>query len=231
MQSDFRLFGPLHLFIIAAVPGIAAALAWAARRNTPARPAIATVLGTFLMLNEVTWYIWRIRHEGWRYPEGLPLQLCDLSLWATVAALLTRNQWAYELSYFAGIAGAGMAILTPDLWAPTYSYPTAYFFLAHGTLVAGVLYMTWSGLARPRPGCVWRAMLMVNIFAMVVGLFNAVNRTNYFYLCRKPGGASLVDYLGPWPYYLVSVEFVMAFLFWLLWLPFRRKPVAILREA
>jgi hypothetical integral membrane protein (TIGR02206 family) len=115
-----------------------------------------------------------------------------------------------------------MAVLTPDLWAPTYSYPTAYFFLAHGLLISGVLYLTWSGELRPRPGCVWRAWAMVNAFAVLVGIFNAVHGTNYFYLCRKPGGASILDFLGPWPVYLLAVEVVTLFLFWLLWLPFRK---------
>jgi hypothetical integral membrane protein (TIGR02206 family) len=230
MQTDFRLFGPVHLSIIAAIPLSAAALTLASRRSPLARRAIAPALALALFMNEVVWNVWRIRHEGWRYPEGLPLQLCDLAIWATVVALLGRNQWAYELAYFAGLAGAGMATLTPDLWAPTCSYPTAYFFAAHGLTIAGVLYLAWSGLARPLPGCVWRAMAMVNGWAVLVGIFNALNGTNYFYLCRKPAGPSLLDFLGPWPWYLASVELVAALLFTLLWLPFRtwrRAPRAV----
>jgi hypothetical integral membrane protein (TIGR02206 family) len=115
-----------------------------------------------------------------------------------------------------------MALLTPDLWAPFPSYPTVYFFLAHGVVVAAILMLVWSKLAVPKPGCVRRALLLVNAYAIVIGILNFVFGTNYMYLCSKPFGTSLLDYLGPWPLYIAGGEAVALIVFWLLWLPFRR---------
>jgi hypothetical integral membrane protein (TIGR02206 family) len=217
VHSDFRLFGPLHLAIIAAIPLLAWILSRFAGRKT------ILFLGVALLINELGWYAYKLSVEGCRFPEGLPLQLCDLSLWITVAAALTLKPWAVETAYFAGVAGAGMAVLTPELWAPTLSYPTAYFFAAHGGIIVIVLTILWSGTVPLRPGSPWRALGVACAFAALAGAFNAIFKTNYMYLCRKPASASLLDAFGPWPLYIIAGFGMAALLFWLLWLPFRPR--------
>jgi hypothetical integral membrane protein (TIGR02206 family) len=222
MRTDFVLFSAVHLAIIAAIPALAGLLALSARRRPAVSRPIRLVLGCFLLVNELIWYAWRIHTEGVRFPEGLPLELCDLALWMTVLTALTLKQWSFEVSYFAGLGGSSMAVLTPDLWAPLLSYPTIYFFLAHGGVIAVLLFLIWSKLARPRAGCLWRVLAILNGYAALIALFNFVFETNYMYLCRKPAGASLLDYMGPWPVYILVGEIFAIGLFSLLWLPFRR---------
>jgi hypothetical integral membrane protein (TIGR02206 family) len=205
---------------MAAIPGAAAALAVLARRKPCLSRFIAGWLGCFLAVNEIVWYTWRLHAEGFRFPEGLPLELCDLTLWLTVASTLTLRPALFEFAWLAGLAGSAMAVITPDLWAPPLSYPTIYFFLEHGGVIATLLYLVWSGLARPRPGCVWRTFGLLNAYAAFTGLFDAVFHTNYMYLCRKPSSASPLDFLGPWPIYLAGGEAMALILFWLLWMPF-----------
>lgn len=222
MGSELPLFGPLHLAVIVAVPGSAWALARFAGGGERRCRCVARGLAVMLAVNEIIWYAFRLRMEGFRFPEALPLNLCDVTLWLTVAAALSHRPLCYELAWFWGVAGSGMAVLTPDLWAPCFSYPTIYFFLAHGGAIATLLYLVLTRLARPRRGAFRRALVGVNLFALLVGLFNLHYGTNYMFLCEKPAGASLLDRLGPWPWYLLGGEAVAVALFWLLWLPFRR---------
>lgn len=218
MNVEWRLFGPWHLAILLAI----ALAAWALRHGLPRSPRAASwTIAAVLVTGELIWYTYRLRVEGFRFPEGIPLQLCDLTVWLTAFTLLFRRQAVFEFTFFAGLAGAAMALLFPDLWAPLCSYPSIYFFFAHGLIVASLAATAWSGLMRPKPGCVWRSMLVLNVYAAIVAAFNLVYGTNYMYLCEKPAGASPLDYMGPWPWYVASGEFAALGLFTILWLPFK----------
>ena len=214
-------FSTLHLAIVAAVPLTGWALAASSRGRPRVGRAIRLGLAAVIGLDELAWYAYAFA-QGWvKPPDGLPLDLCDVVLWLTVFALLTSRPWALDTIYYLGIAGSGMAVLTPDVGAPFPSYPGVKFFVAHGTVVAAILFLVWTGALRPRPGSWWRVLIGVNAYAAIVALVNARYGTNYMYLCRKPASSTLLDLFGPWPWYLLGAEVVALLLFWLLHLPVR----------
>ena len=217
------MLGATHLAIIFAIPVAAWGLSKIARRGPSSARTIRLSLGGLLAVNELAQYAYLYRLGAVHFPDGLPLQLCDLTLWCAILAAFFRIQWCFEFAYFAGIAGGGMAILTPDLWAAVASYATISFFIAHAGTIVIILTLIGSGSMRPRPGSAWRAFAILNIFAALVGGFDAVFGTNYLYLRQKPAQASLLDLMGPWPVYIVSGEAVALVLFLLLALPFRRS--------
>jgi len=217
MADQFVIFGPFHRIVLTVMLAAGIALGLLFRRFPRARYA----LGSFLAVNEIVWYVWRIRAEGIRFPEALPLQLCDLTLWCTVAACFTLRRWPFEILYYTGLSGTLLTVMTPDLWAPPLSYPTLYFFTAHGGVVSSALALTLGRLQRPEPRSWLRALVAVNLWALAVGSFNLAFGTNYMYLCEKPASATLLDFFGPWPGYLLVGELVAVTLFYLLWLPFR----------
>jgi len=221
MTSNFRLFGPAHLFIIAVVVLLAAVLAAIQRRLAPGSKILRIGLAVALLLDSAIYYGYLSVRGQLSFPDHLPLELCDASLFLVIIALLTLNKLAYDLAYYGALAGATMAILTPNLWEPFPSFGTVQFFVAHGLIVAGALFLAWSRLARPRTWSVGRAMLGVNLFAACVGAFDAVYKTDYMYLRAKPQNASMLDFLGPWPWYIVAAEGVALVIFLLLYLPFR----------
>lgn len=216
-------FSPAHLAIVAAVPLAAGLLAaWARGRPGVAR-GLRLALAAAIGADELVWYGYALA-RGWVAPPfGLPLDLCDVVLWLTVYALLTSRPWALDAVYYLGLAGSGMAVLTPDLGAPFPSYPAVKFFVAHGGVVAAVLFLVWSGALRPRRGSWWAVFLGVNAYAAAIALFDARYGTNYLFLRRKPESPTLLDLLGPWPWYLVGAEGVALALLWLLHLPVRRR--------
>jgi hypothetical integral membrane protein (TIGR02206 family) len=217
-------FSPVHLAIVASVPLVAWGLAALGRRGPDAARRIRLALAAAIASNELAWYGYLLAHGEVAPPHGLPLELCDVVLWLTVYALLTPRAWALESIYYLGLAGSGMAVLTPDVGAPFPSYPGVKFFVAHGSVVAAILFLVWTGALRPRRGSWWRVLLGVNAYAALVGLFNARFGTNYMYLCEKPRSRTLLDLFGPWPWYLLGAEVVAVALFFALYLPMRPRP-------
>lgn len=124
------LFGPLHLTLIAIIVAACAILSIACRRKLVDRRVTRLTLGWALVINELIWWDFRYSHEG-LHLWNLPLQLCDVTLWMSALACVSLFAPVIEFAYFGGLARAGMAILTPDLWSPWPSYyPAIYFFLA-----------------------------------------------------------------------------------------------------
>ena len=72
-------------------------------------------LGGLLAVASLGWHGYCLL-RGWiRFPDSLPIAICDISLLLSAVALLTLRPWAYEFAYYNGF-GALMAVLTPDLW-------------------------------------------------------------------------------------------------------------------
>lgn len=221
MPPGLHIFGLVHLVILGMVPGIAAILAVVQRTILTGRRDIRFGLAILLFATTASYYGYFAAHGAKMFPNHVPLELCDASLWLVIAALLTLKPVVFDVAYYWAMAGASMSLLTPNMVNPTL-FLAIQFFADHGLIVCATLYLVWSGQGRPRPGSVSRSMLALNIFAVVAGIFDFLFKTNYMFLCVKPPTVSLLDVLGPWPWYILVCEAVGYGLFLLLYLPFRK---------
>lgn len=149
------------------------------------------------------------------------MQLCDAGVWLSVLACLTVIPAIVEFAYFAGLAGATMALLTPNLISPWPTYPAIYFFAAHGGIVISMVALVFGGCGKLRRGAVWRSFGLLMAYAALVGLVDWASGSNFMFLLRKPDAASALDGMGPWPWYLLSGAAAGLMFFGLLWLPVR----------
>lgn len=152
--------------------------------------------------------------------QVLPLHVCGILFYISAYALWTRRQLAFEISYYWTFGGTAHSLITPDVPVgfPTLEYFS--FFVSHGLLLLAALYLTLVLRLRPRPGSMWKALGAINLFAVLVGAINLVLGTNYMFLMAKPAASTLMDYLGPWPWYLLSLEGIAVVSFALWYLPF-----------
>jgi hypothetical integral membrane protein (TIGR02206 family) len=217
-----NLFGPLHLSILGVIAAMSAALVWLCRRGVVAFRPMRWTLGLALAANELVWWVYRYSREG-IHVGNLPLQLCDAAVWLSVLACLTMAPVVVQFAWFAGLAGAGMALLTPNLIEPWPSYPAIYFFVAHGGIVIAMAALVLGGRVKFRSSAVWRSFGLLLAYAALVGLIDWASGSNFMFLVHKPEAASALDQMGPWPWYLLGGAAAGLLLFWLLWLPVRAQ--------
>ncbi|MNW54785.1 Integral membrane protein [compost metagenome] len=119
----------------------------------------------------------------------------------------------YHFLFFAGMCGALQAVLTPNLF---YGYPHfrfLEFYIAHLAIILAPLYMTWVEEYRPSWRSIGWTMLFLNVLAVAVGALNVILGSNYMFLRHKPDTPSLLDLLGPYPYYLLVEEGIALVMF------------------
>jgi len=203
--TGFQLFGSIHLTTLALITFAAVVLPLAVRLVWPsaARPVALTLAG-LLLAQEAAQVVFILDRHGWS-PVLLPLHLCTLAVYLTAWMLVTGQQRVFEVVYFWGLGGTTQALLTPEL-ARTFPSPEfLLFFLGHGLVIIGVLYGAIVYRLRPVPMSIVRVAALTLALAGAVVIVNLWLGTNFMYLMEKPARASLLDWLGPWPWYWLSL--------------------------
>lgn len=151
------------------------------------------------------------------------MQLCDWVAVLGALALIRRKPWIAELVWFWGLTGTLQGLITPAL---AYDFPHPRFiafFQLHGSVVVCAFYLVFGLGMKPRQGSVWRAFGALQIYLLSAILVNLIANQNYGFLCQKPHSTSLLSFLGPWPFYILSLEAIALIFFGLLYLPFWKK--------
>ncbi len=227
----FELFSGGHLLTLAVIVAAWVAVIFQGRRrdSEAARRgarALAVALVVYKVVETWAWY----SLESYPALGLLPLHICGVLFLISAYTLWTGSQRSYELTYFWTFAGTSHSLITPDVGVGFPTFPYFAFFASHSLLLMAALYATLVLRMRPLPGSVLRAFVAINLYALFVGLVNLVLGTNYMFLMEKPQASTLMDYLGPWPWYVVSLELLALVSFGLWYLPFwigdRRRRVS-----
>ncbi len=201
----FALFGPSHIISLVLPFVLPVIVAWLVRPAT--RPQLDKVIRwTLGAAMTVNWFGWMLmlHGKGWLGVDNeFPLNLCDWATVATVVTLFWPNQRTYELAYFWALAGTLQGMLTPDV---QYDYPDTQFllfFVFHGGIIAGVLYLTFGLKMRPYLQHLPRVIAWSFVYMGVAGLFDWLAGANYGLLRTKPPYPTILDAMPPWPWYLL----------------------------
>lgn len=220
--SPFRLFGPAHLIALCSIAACNASFV-PIKLYAPQKVHEWIRYGLIIIWlgDEIVRHWWHVKTGQWSLQDSLPLHLCPFTGYLAALLLLTRHYYVYEFVYFMGIAAPGIALFTPDI--NRYGFPHYKFFLffiSHSLPVTAALYMTIVEGYQPSFGSIGHVAIEINGFMLGVGLINYLIGSNYIFLAHKPATMSLFDLLGPWPWYILSLECVGLATSLLLYLPF-----------
>ncbi|MQA13402.1 MAG: TIGR02206 family membrane protein [Pseudonocardiaceae bacterium] len=217
-ERQFTAYGPSHwaaIIVLAVGAGLLVVLGRRQRDAGTGRTssrALAVALLAFLVPLQLYWML----PGQWHIGSSLPLQLCDLGGLAAAYALWTHRAWAFALTYYWGLTLTSQAFLTPAL--DGFDFPHLHYIMfwgLHCLVVWAAIYLTWGLGLRPD----WRGYGIAVGATVGWGLlmlgFNTLAGTNYGYVNHKPATGSVLDLMGPWPWYLL-VELVVGTVAWAL---------------
>lgn len=221
-EPGFVSFGAEHIFSLAVIV-LVVILMYLYRFRIKEMNSIKYILVSSLVLSEVSYQCWALYNEIWTAKLFLPLQLCSLNILLCIILLLTEHKKLFAFVYLFGFTGALQGLLTPELYQEPWHFRFIQFFLAHGLIVWTAMYYAIVKSYRITGGRFFKSFLWLNFYAVSVYIINILLNANYMFLMRKPGNASLMDFLGPHPWYILGLELIAFFICLLVWIPVIEK--------
>jgi hypothetical integral membrane protein (TIGR02206 family) len=221
--GQFSAFSPSHWTVLVVFAIGSAALVWIGRQQTESQARLfGRVLAAMTMAIFSVALVYKLVQPA--IGHSVPLQLCDLAELTAAYALWSRRKWAFALTYYWGLPLSSQALITPDLNAPDFpSHSFLTFFGLHLLVVWAAIYLTWG--CGMQPG--WRSYRFAVITTLAWGAFtfsfNTFAGSDYGFLNRKPVNASMLDVLGPWPFYVLAEVVIVGAVWALMTWPWELK--------
>ena len=221
-NASFVMFGRDHLAAIVGILVLTVLLPLVTGRRLSLRQhrTCGFVVALAISAVVVLWTVLTLSLGVYDWKEDLPIHLCYLLALTLPVFAWKPDKWSHELLYYLTLSGTVQALITPRLTETFPHYDYWYYWIAHGGLLVYVIYVTVRQRLRPTFRGIWRTLLWINVYAVPVYLLNLALGSNYFYLIHKPDTASILDYMGPWPWYIFAAEGLAVVLFFLAYVPF-----------
>jgi hypothetical integral membrane protein (TIGR02206 family) len=179
---------------------VAAARRWGDAWAVPAGRGLAVVILGGFVCEQLTYAL----RGQWTAEVNLPLQLTDaVTLVSVVALWRLESALLVELVYFWALSASLQAVLTPDLGQSLPDVLFFTYFVTHSGAIAAACLLVFGTRRAPRSNAVWRAYAITVAFAGLAAVGTVLTGGNYMFLRHKPAHGSLLNFMGPWPVYIL----------------------------
>ncbi len=220
-NQDFTLFGTQHVSVMVLMVVLAIALPVVAKKflSPEQQIRLSRGMGVFISFWAVAYVLILLFLGDFNYKTDLPLDICNMTALVLPFVMWNPSYRIYEILYFWILAGTLQAIITPHLFNGFPHFIFIKYWVVHAGLVVYIIYATVVFDFKPNLRSIWRAFIFLQVYVLAILGINLLLGSNYVYVLRKPPTASALDYLGPWPWYILVGELVGLLLFFLVYLP------------
>ena len=219
---DFRLSSPSHIiFTIICMTIIFVLPRFFVNKSSSSKNILIIAIVALILTNQTMDFF----REGYginNWKLGLPLHLCDFSSASIILYFYTKRREFFLFAFFAGISGAGMAILTPDV---KYSFPHIDYLrhmIGHSMILLGVAYAIIIDNHRPQLKDVHSVLAVLSVFLLLMYPINNFlgSPANYWYVVEKPPGFNVTDLMRDAPYHMIDIYMLTVMVCYLIYLPY-----------
>ncbi len=221
MSTGFESFSIQHfsaLFFFGMITYVAIAKGKASEE--PVKSNIGLVLAGLTFSSLIIEAIVKVAWGTYDVLVDLPFFMCDLVAIMLPFVLYSQNRKWIGILYFWALAGTLQALITPDIEAGFPSFHYFRYFITHAGIVTAVLYTVIVKRVNIGLQDFTNAIIYAQVYLVGAHMVNQFTGSNYAYTMQKPPGPSILDLMGPWPWYIFWGEVVMITLFLILLVPF-----------
>ena len=221
-QNSVAIGSFQHLFPIAIAIGFTILLIHYSSRDFSVfqKEKIIQCLGWSVSLTVIAFHAYQISFESYNFKSDLPLYFCSLMALLIPIFTFYRRYWMFEILVFWIIGGTLQGVITPDIKDGFPSFDYFRYWIAHLGLLTIIFYFIFVFKMRPKLKSLFKSFLALQMYVALIMVINYFLGANYFYLNQKPESASLLDYFGEWPYYILVGQLIVIPLFFIIYLPF-----------
>tara|TARA_R110000751_G_scaffold102910_2_gene198140 strand:- start:299 stop:1018 length:720 start_codon:yes stop_codon:yes gene_type:complete len=177
-------------------------------------------IAIFISLTVIFFHVYNMLINDYNFKTDLPLYLCSLLGILIPVFTYYQKYWMFEILVFWIIAGTLQGVITPDIAEGSLSLDYFRYWIVHLGLLMVIFYTIFVFKLKPKFKSVIKSFLALQVYVILMIAINYFLDANYFYLNRKPESASLLDYFGEWPYYIIVGQLIIIPLFIFIYLPF-----------
>lgn len=193
---------------------------YAKQISTESQQRLIHYIAIFISLVVVVFHLSKMITDDYDFRKDLPLYLCSLLGILIPFYTYYRKYWMFEILVFWIIAGTLQGVITPDIAEGFPSFDYFRYWIVHLGLLMVIFYNIVVFKLKPKLKSVFKSFFALQLYVLLMIGVNYLLKANYFYLNKKPESASILDYFGEWPIYIVVCQLIIIPLFLIIYLPF-----------